>query len=69
MSGRQDLNLRPFGPQNFQPTSTKIPKPLRFMRCNATQEFRQLIPNSPFISLIAFIAEVYRGRTTANKMA
>ncbi len=32
------------------------------MRCNVTQKFRQLIPNSPFISLIASIAEVYRGR-------
>ena len=32
------------------------------MRCNATQKFRQLIPNSRFVSLIASIAEVYRGR-------
>ena len=40
----------------------KIPKPLRFMRCNVTQKFRQLIPHSPFISLIASIAKVYRGR-------
>ena len=38
------------------------------MRCNVTQTFRQLIPNSPFISLIASIAEVYRGRTIANDM-
>ncbi|MBL6911183.1 MAG: hypothetical protein ISR34_12265 [Pirellulales bacterium] len=37
------------------------------MRCNVTQEFRQLIPDSPFVSLIAFIAEVYRGRTTAGQ--
>ena len=49
-------------PRIAQPTSTKIPKPLGFMRCNRTQKFRQLIPNSPFISLIASIAEVYRGR-------
>jgi len=34
------------------------------MRCNVTQQFRQLIPNSPFISLIASIAEVYRGWPT-----
>ena len=32
------------------------------MRCNVTQKFRQLIPDSPFLLLIAFIAEVYRGR-------
>ena len=37
------------------------------MRCNVTQKFRQLIPDSPFLLLIAFIAEVYRGRTTAHK--
>ena len=39
------------------------------MRCNVTQKFRQLIPNPPFISLIASIAEVYRGRTTAGQTA
>ena len=39
------------------------------MRCNVTQKFRQLIPNSPFISLIASIAEVYRGRNSAKQEA
>ena len=38
------------------------------MRCNVTQTFRQLIPNSPFVSLIASIAEVYRGQSNANKI-
>ena len=37
------------------------------MRFNRTQKFRQLIPNSPVVSLIASIAEVYRGRTTAGQ--
>ena len=63
-TGLEPATFRP--PRIAQPTSTKIPKPLGFMRCNVTQTFRQLIPNSPFIALIASIAEVYRGRMTTS---
>ena len=39
------------------------------MRCSVTQKFRQLIPNSPFVSLIASVAEVYRGRNSTKQEA